>query len=189
MLLMCKPVADFARKTGDYAFLSAVDLRVLALVYTLEAESKGSVSHLRTQPQPSSASSSVSSSQPAKDGDNDNDEEDGDEGVEGEDKEGQESQKGEENKENSPSGDNATTPQEEGESAEESKESEQDKEDDDDGWITPDNIGKVRAKRGQEEDDLRVEEVDIGCFTTDFAMQVRLPLSFHSFICILLLIC
>jgi hypothetical protein len=46
-----KAVCEFARKTGDYPSLSKVDLRVLALSYTLEAEHHGgSVAHLRTAP-------------------------------------------------------------------------------------------------------------------------------------------
>jgi RNA-binding protein NOB1 len=45
----CKAVAEFARQTGDYSALSKVDLRVLALTYTLEAEEHGGkVGHLRT---------------------------------------------------------------------------------------------------------------------------------------------
>ena len=43
-----KAVTDFARKTGDLAALSKVDLRVLALTYTLEAQHVGT-SHLRTE--------------------------------------------------------------------------------------------------------------------------------------------
>lgn len=142
-------VANFARKTGDYAFLSAVDLRVLALVYTLEAELKGSVSHLRTVPLAPSTpvpSSSDKADEDDEDGDDDDDDEEEAAGdVVGDDEEG------------------ATDDKEDGESAK--------KEEDDGGWITPENIGIVRAKRGQEEDDLKVETVDVGCFTTDFAMQ------------------
>merc|ERR1719228_1864570 len=44
-----KKVSDFARKTGDYASLSAVDIRVLAVTYELEVEMVGE-SHLRTEP-------------------------------------------------------------------------------------------------------------------------------------------
>ncbi len=48
-LQACKAVADFARQTGDYSALSKVDLRVLALTYTLEAEEYGGeVGHLRS---------------------------------------------------------------------------------------------------------------------------------------------
>lgn len=45
-----KAVMDFARKTGDFTSLSAVDLRVLALTYTMEKELKGNVDHLRKEP-------------------------------------------------------------------------------------------------------------------------------------------
>jgi len=164
-----KAVAAFARKTGDYAFLSPVDLRVLALVYTLEAETKGSVSHLRSEPLPSSAAlnaastSASSNNKDNKEDDNNNEEAEGDDVEDGDDGEGASEEKEKEN-----TADNATT-QETTQEEEESAESE--KKDEDDGWITPDNIGVVRAKRGQDEDDLKDEEVDVGCFTTDFAMQ------------------
>lgn len=42
-------VAAFARKTGDYAVLSATDLRVLALTYQLEFEACG-MTRIRTEP-------------------------------------------------------------------------------------------------------------------------------------------
>jgi len=44
-----KKISDFARKTGDYASLSAVDIRVLAVTYDLEVEMVGT-SHLRSEP-------------------------------------------------------------------------------------------------------------------------------------------
>jgi len=44
-----KKISDFARKTGDYASLSAVDIRVLAVTYDLEVEHVGSA-HLRSEP-------------------------------------------------------------------------------------------------------------------------------------------
>eukprot|EP00978_Attheya_sp_CCMP212_P006525 scaffold15048_cov55-Attheya_sp.AAC.3 len=44
-------VADFAKQTGDYRSLSAVDLSVLALAYELENEGcLGNMGHIRTQP-------------------------------------------------------------------------------------------------------------------------------------------
>lgn len=44
-------VTEFARQTGDYHSLSAVDLQVLGLLYDLEREScGGDVSHIRTAP-------------------------------------------------------------------------------------------------------------------------------------------
>ena len=44
-----KVVSDFARKTGDYGSLSAVDLMVLAVTYDLEAEHCGT-DHLNKEP-------------------------------------------------------------------------------------------------------------------------------------------
>ena len=44
-------VADFAKKTGDYTSLSAVDLRVLALAYQITKENIG-VEHLFKHPDP-----------------------------------------------------------------------------------------------------------------------------------------
>ena len=43
-------VTEFAKKTGDFAVLSAVDLRVLALTYMLEVELTHGASHLRQEP-------------------------------------------------------------------------------------------------------------------------------------------
>ena len=46
-----KAVVDFARQTGDYNSLSAVDLQILGLLYDLEREGcQGDVSHIRTTP-------------------------------------------------------------------------------------------------------------------------------------------
>nr|CCA19989.1 RNAbinding protein NOB1 putative [Albugo laibachii Nc14]CCA23297.1 RNAbinding protein NOB1 putative [Albugo laibachii Nc14] len=45
-------VICFARKTGDFAHLSRTDLRLMALTYMLESETRG-VSHLNTEPRPS----------------------------------------------------------------------------------------------------------------------------------------
>ena len=44
-----KVVTEFAKKTGDYASLSATDLRVLAVTYDLESEKCGVV-HLNSEP-------------------------------------------------------------------------------------------------------------------------------------------
>ena len=41
-------VTEFSKQTGDYASLSAVDLRVLALTYQLEKEYVGT-EHIRTK--------------------------------------------------------------------------------------------------------------------------------------------
>jgi len=163
-----KAVAAFAKKTGDYAFLSGVDLRVLALVYTLDVESKGSAAHLRTQPPNFSATAAAKDSD--KKDEQDEEEEEGEENEE-------ETVDNNNDKENTNStqpdtNNNLNTNTTQPEEQQQPKPVEtKPKNDDDDGWITPDNIGKVRAKRGQFEDDLKAEEVDVGCFTTDFAMQ------------------
>ncbi|CAO3665886.1 unnamed protein product [Umbelopsis vinacea] len=44
-----KAVVDFSRKTGDFATLSVVDLKVLALTYMLEVQANGTI-RLRTEP-------------------------------------------------------------------------------------------------------------------------------------------
>lgn len=42
-------VTEFAKKSGDYASLSATDIKVIALTYQLEKEKVGT-DHLRTEP-------------------------------------------------------------------------------------------------------------------------------------------
>ncbi|KAJ3157778.1 Nin1 binding protein [Geranomyces variabilis] len=42
-------VVAFAKKTGDFSVLSAVDLKVLALTYMMEKEAKKGVAHLRSE--------------------------------------------------------------------------------------------------------------------------------------------
>lgn len=42
-------VTEFSKKTGDYASLSATDIKVIALTYRLEKEKVGT-DHLRTDP-------------------------------------------------------------------------------------------------------------------------------------------
>jgi RNA-binding protein NOB1 len=46
-----KAVANFSRKTGDFASLSLTDLRVMALTYMLEVEQHGSSDHLKESPE------------------------------------------------------------------------------------------------------------------------------------------
>lgn len=43
-------VTQFSKLTGDFPTLSKVDIKVIALAYTLEKEEKGGVDHLRTVP-------------------------------------------------------------------------------------------------------------------------------------------
>ncbi|XP_065364112.1 RNA-binding protein NOB1 [Calliphora vicina] len=44
-----KHCVEFSKKTGDYASLSGIDIKVIALTYELEADTVGT-SHLRTEP-------------------------------------------------------------------------------------------------------------------------------------------
>lgn len=44
-----KHCVEFSKKTGDYASLSGIDIKVIALTYELEADNVGT-SHLRTEP-------------------------------------------------------------------------------------------------------------------------------------------
>jgi rRNA maturation endonuclease Nob1 len=47
----CVAVVQFARATGDLQALSEVDLKLIALAYTLETQAHGT-SHLRSKPPP-----------------------------------------------------------------------------------------------------------------------------------------
>lgn len=42
-------VSEFAKKTGDYPSLSAVDIRLMALTYELERQHVGA-DHIKSQP-------------------------------------------------------------------------------------------------------------------------------------------
>lgn len=54
--------------------------------------------------------------------------------------------------------------------------SDDDDDDDDDGWITPDNISRIKGQMGKGPLDAVPANVTVGCLTTDFAMQVKKPL-------------
>jgi RNA-binding protein NOB1 len=43
-------IVEFSKKTGDYSSLSAVDIRILALLYDLEKEGCNTMSHIRKDP-------------------------------------------------------------------------------------------------------------------------------------------
>jgi len=45
-----KFVTDFSKTTGDFASLSLTDIKVIALVYTLEKDTNGNVDHIRKEP-------------------------------------------------------------------------------------------------------------------------------------------
>lgn len=55
-----------------------------------------------------------------------------------------------------------------------------DEDEDDDGWITPDNISRVKDEMGKGALDAVPANVTVGCLTTDFAMQnVLIQMGFH----------
>lgn len=182
-----KAVAAFARKSGDYPFLSAVDLRVLALVYTFEAEAKGTVAHLRTEPLklgtslvPDTNKKSEEKGESEEGEEEEEEEKDKDETTTDNNNDKENDQPSTSNNDNiktDSTNNNATTDSQDTTTpTEQTQESEEDDskeavEDTDGGWITQNNIGKLRAKRGQGEDELVSEDVQVGCFTTDYAMQ------------------
>lgn len=57
-----------------------------------------------------------------------------------------------------------------GEESDSDDDEEEEDDDDDDGWITPSNIKSMKEKMGGE--DMQKADVQVGCLTTDFAMQV-----------------
>lgn len=187
-------VTGVAKKTGDFATLSLVDLRVIALTYQLESEHVGT-GHLREEPV--AAVTIASGQRPPEiagsgkvqgfyDGGNRSRTvtETGSEQVEVEVVDGEEdlerkfaelsSKEAEELQETI-----LKQVQEDGESAGEEEESEDDEDveegeddgedDDDDGWITPSNIKELKRDFGT--DLLEDNPSPVACMTTDFAMQ------------------
>ncbi|XP_020844735.1 RNA-binding protein NOB1 isoform X3 [Phascolarctos cinereus] len=149
-------VTEFSKKTGDYPSLSATDIQVLALTYQLEAELVG-VAHLKKEPE---AKVKVSSSvlhpeNPLH--------------IPGfylPSKAGEDQSVLSEEEEN-----------ERGEESEGGAEEDEDDEDEDGGWITPSNIKQVQQELGQCDSP---GDVQVGCVTTDFAMQnVLLQMGLH----------
>lgn len=172
-------MTEFAKKTGDYASLSATDIKVLALTYQLEVEVNGS-EHLKTEPQ--MKKNIVVGPRPP-----------GPEKVEKiagfhmpkvADPEVKELTEQvdkvaiEEEKTNEGVSEAATAQEDEEEYSDvesgEEEEEEEEEDDDDDGWITPGNIEQVKHSMNGV---LETVQVDVACITTDFAMQVieRLP--------------
>ncbi|XP_059569992.1 RNA-binding protein NOB1 isoform X2 [Alligator mississippiensis] len=165
-------VTEFSKKTGDFPSLSPADLQVLALTYELQAET-GGVAHLRAEPQhqcarteeEAPAFASASEGQPC-----------------------ESPEFGsflywrkplpsiEEDLRELLTGDPVSLAVEEEESASE-EESEEDSDDEKD-WITPSNIKQIQEDVGR--CDAPPADVQVGCVTTDFAMQnVLLQMGLH----------
>ncbi|EHA97398.1 RNA-binding protein NOB1 [Heterocephalus glaber] len=188
-------VTEFSKKTGDYPSLSATDIQVLALTYQLEAEFVG-VSHLKQEPEKVRVSSSIRHPEtplhisgfhlPSK---HKPPQETADCGTPATEPEHPEFSsflfwrnplpnidhelqqllidRGEEEAEAE-----ADT---EGDGSEESEG--KDSDDDEGGWITPSNIKQIQ----QELEKCHIpKDVQVGCVTTDFAMQnVLLQMGLH----------
>ena len=158
-------VTEFSKKTGDYASLSATDIKVIALTYMLEKRHVG-MDHLKKEPTTKKsvefynpAQKQASSKMPV-----------GFYAPEGE----------EEEVEDEPAADRADKDSEnvnenvnDSGSDEGIEEDESEEDADEDGWITPSNFKQKRMEmlgvsEVPEEED---KEKIVACVTTDFAMQ------------------
>lgn len=150
-----KFVTDFSRKTGDYASLSATDIKIIALTYMMEKRHVG-LDHLKQEP---SMKKTVEFYHP------------------GQPKDGQAAKipAGF----YSPDGEDLESNDEALEDIDE-KDSEQgmddegiEEDDDEEGWITPSNLKSKRLEmlgiNAEAEDSDK--EIIVACLTTDFAMQ------------------
>lgn len=165
-----KFVTDFSKKTGDYASLSATDIKVIALTYMLEIRHIGSDEHLKKEP---TMTKSVEFYKPGSDhSQNSNnlagfykpDDDEDDEEEEGEEDSGTK----EEMLEQEPIEEDMEEINEEEDESDEGIE-----EDDDEGWITPSNLKAKKLEmlgaNGVPEDEDK--EIIVACLTNDFAMQ------------------
>ncbi|XP_052859954.1 RNA-binding protein NOB1 [Anopheles cruzii] len=189
-------VVAFAKKTGDYASLSMVDLRVIALTYELETVHVGR-DHLQEEPKPAvtvaaatkpkelqgleltkgfyASSKARSERQDSKEDDHERKEHQHEMDCQDEAKDS----KGRPlNTSSLEVTDDlcdvvleqaiSTSDDENSTDPEECSEASEE-EDDDDGWITPSNIQQVKRDYGQ--DCLEETVSPVACMTTDFAMQ------------------
>lgn len=185
-------INEFSKKTGDSASLSLADIKVLALAYELEFESKGNTDHLRKEPQ----QITTEYSKPRKievdtetktEGfympSEQEDDESGDHKVPGDDCLAENIQDFVITEETEDQGfEDSSNIEIEDEDNEENEDIDDedddevdiDENDDDDGWITPSNVAKHKKKKKMGEMDVtdELEEVhDVACITADYAMQ------------------
>ncbi|XP_070506371.1 RNA-binding protein NOB1 [Chironomus tepperi] len=201
-----KIVTEFSKKTGDFATLSATDIKVVALTYDLEKQLVGT-NHLRKEPIAAQTHYTAKPTEESKnrnqlpgfynpkDGEDewdeieeDFDEEEEEDMAENNTEDGQEEEINEQLIEKLCTMDISPSNEESGDvlqavtdEAEDSKQMELDQEEessdnesntsdnDDESWITPSNIKNV--KKNFSSDVLEEKEVEVGCITTDFAMQ------------------
>ncbi|CAG5132962.1 unnamed protein product, partial [Candidula unifasciata] len=194
---------SFSKKTGDYRSLSAVDLKVLALVYDLEKQFKGT-EHIRKEPSKKPEwtvghktescgvtlatkryedGEALPSDQIGEKKETDSDDEDEvyfdaadtlNDALGSIELAEEVQDRGQEDVENP---DNRQKDIQHSEEEDEETEDEDDS-DDDEGWITPANIAEVKRSMGVEV--AEVSHVSVGCLTTDFAMQnVLIQMGLH----------
>lgn len=186
-----KAVTSFAKLTGDYGFLSVIDLKVLALTYDLEKQFNGT-DHIRKEPAKKPEftggsyvnSSNESSGSQKRYGDGDTLPSHLIEDLEsdGEDAEIQEEQndcdfididideKADDILDRGVGKNEEKTVSSDSDIEEKSEDTSEASEDEDEGWITPSNIADVKRSFGVNTD-VETGEVSVGCLTTDFAMQ------------------
>ncbi len=155
-------MTQFSKKTGDFASLSATDIKVIAVAYMLEAQYVGE-EHLPKEPtmkrtvelyKPGEKNGTQTAAKNLVGFYNPENDEDAEE-HEWSDVENEETEEVLEEDER------------EGESGEDP-----DSEDDDEGWITPGNLkSKTLELLGADAEDEEVESVEVACLTNDFAMQ------------------
>lgn len=166
-----KFVTDFSKKTGDYASLSATDIKVIALTHMLEIRHIGSDEHLKKEPtvkktvefyKPGSDQAQNSNNLAGfykPDDEEDEDEEDSGTREEMLEQESYEDQDGIEEIDEDENEDEIDEGIEE--------------DDDDEGWITPSNLKAKKLEmlgaNGVPEDEDK--EIIVACLTNDFAMQ------------------
>ena len=173
---LCFSVTEFSKKTGDYASLSATDMKVLALAYQLEVEANG-VEHIKTEP--TIKKSVVVGAQPQ-----------ASEKVEKiagffmpkADEVDTLAEQVADVKVNEEPIENPATEKEhlnDSDFSDDSEQSEEEEEEDDDegGWITPGNIAQVKNSINGV---LETVQLDVACLTTDFAMQVNIDIRFYA---------
>ncbi|KAJ9255227.1 hypothetical protein DTO195F2_6302 [Paecilomyces variotii] len=162
-------ISEFARKTGDRAVLSKVDIEILALAYELECERNGGDWRLRSVP----GQKRVNGKPPVKE---ETKVEELTKELENTTLQSAETPVLEENEKNgSPATEEQTSPEQiiEPQSAEEAEEAEDDEESDGGEWITPSNLKKKQARDEGSAAITATEPkvMQVATMTTDFACQ------------------
>jgi len=162
-----KAVASFARKIGEIASLSRVDLKLLALTYMFESEVNGT-DHIKTEPLSAprmveqSNEISTSEQKQASDDSEKNENKNNEEMAEPNNDHAENDTNGKDNNEK-------IEPNNESIDASDDKVMNEYEEDEGGDWITPDNLEAMKVRHGKGE--VAKEPLSVGCITADFAMQ------------------